>query len=84
MNKNKIISALIAGKKSIFNCRITSNRRVFQLGGIGTKALKVKPNRFKNYPHMEIVGFLDLNSFDDFTDEELALLEGFYNQLPSK
>lgn len=81
-NKNKIISALIAGKKNIFNCRITSNRRVFQLGGIGPKALKVKPNRFKDYPHLEIIGFLDFNEWDNFTDKELALVEAFYNQLP--
>ena len=82
MSKNRIISALIAGKKSIFNCRVKSNRRIFQLAGIGSKSLKIKPNRMANYPHLELVGFLDWSEWDNFTEAEKSLVEAFYNELP--
>lgn len=79
--KNKTISALIAGKKSIFNCRIKIGSRKFQLAGIGSSAIKVRPTRLKNYPHLEIVGFLNWKDWDNFTKEEKALVEAFYNSL---
>lgn len=82
MNKNQIVSALIAGKKSIYNCRIKSGRRVFQLGGIGSQTLKVRLNSPKGYPHLEISGFIRWDKWDEFTKEEKELVMTFYNQLP--
>ena len=82
MNKNRIVSALIAGKKSIFNCRIKNNRRVFQLGGVGAQNLKVRPNRIKEYPNLELIGFLPWDKWDSFTTEEKNLVMAFYDQLP--
>lgn len=82
MTKNKIVSALISQKSKIFNCKIKSNRRVFQLAGVGSKNLKIKPNRMAKYPHLELVGFLPWDKWEEFTDEEIALVESFYKQLP--
>ena len=79
--KNKVISALIAGKKSIFNSRIKVGSRKFQLAGIGSSSLKVRPTRLPNYPNLEIVGFLSWKDWDKFTKEEKALVEAFYNSL---
>ena len=79
--KNKVISDLISRKKSIFNCRIKVGSRKFQLAGVGSSSIKVKPTRLKNYPHLEIVGFLSWKDWDNFTKEEKALVEAFYNSL---
>ena len=82
MDKNTIVSALIAGKKNIYNCKIKSGRRVFQLGGIGGKTLKVRLNSPKDYPHLELNGFIAWEKWDDFTQAEKDLVMAFYSQLP--
>ena len=69
-------------KNSIFNCKVKSNRRIFQLAGVGSENLKVRPNRMANYPHLELVGFLPWDKWDEFSDEEKALVEAFYKQIP--
>lgn len=80
-DKNKIVSALIAGKKSIFNCRIKTGNRVFQLGGVGASALKVRLNPIKGYPHLEISGFINWEHWDEFTPQEKELVKAFYSQI---
>ena len=80
--KNKIISALISKKNSIFNCRIKSNNITFQLGGVGSKKLKVVPPSMADYPNLELVGYLPWEKRGDFSDQEKALVEAFYKQLP--
>lgn len=82
MMMNKIVSALIAGKKKIFNCTIlTKNGKRFQLAGVGAKALKVRPARIDGYPHLELVGFLEWNKWSEFTPEEKELVKAFYSQI---
>ena len=80
-DKNTIVSALIAGKKSIFNLRIKNGNRKFQLAGVGAKSLKVRPTRLPDYPHLELVGFLSWNEWDEFTPQEKKLVEAFYSQI---
>lgn len=81
-SKNNIISGLIRGKKSIFNCKVKVSRRIFQLGGVGSKALKVRVNPPKNFPHLELSGFLDWDKWEEFTEQEKELVRAFYNELP--
>lgn len=82
MDKNKIVSALITKKNSIYNLRVKVGTRKFQLAGIGAKNLKVRPTRLPKYPHMELVGFLDWSKWNEFTKEEQELVKAFYGSLP--
>ena len=82
MIKNKIISGLIAHKNKIFNLTVKIGTRKFQLAGVGSKSLKVKPARLPNYPNLELVGFLDWSQWNNFTDEEKELVRTFYSSLP--
>lgn len=80
--KNKVISALMSKKNSIFNLRVKVGNRKFQLNGVGTKNLKVKPTKLPNYPHLDLVGFLPWAEWDNFTPQEKELVEAFYKSLP--
>lgn len=80
-DKNAVVSALIAQKKSIFNCRIKVGNRVFQLAGLGASALKVRLNPIKGYPHLEVQAFLNWDKWDEFTPQEKELVKAFYSQI---
>lgn len=82
MNKNDIVSALIAQKSKIFNSTVKIGTRKFQLAGVGGQTLKVRPTRLPKYPHLELVGFLNWSEWDNFTKEEQKLVEAFYGSLP--
>ena len=79
-NKEKIVSALISKKQSIFNCKVRTNKRVFQLGGLGTSSLKVRFT-LPDYPNLEVQAFLNWDKWDDFSPEEQELVKAFYSQL---
>ena len=81
-DKNKVVSALIQKKNKIFNLRVKVGTRKFKLNGIGSKNLKVKPTRFADYPHLDLVGFLPWDKWEEFTDKEKKLVEAFYGSLP--
>lgn len=80
--KDKVISALMAQKKKIFNITVKVGTRKFQLAGVGAQTLKVRPTRLPKYPHLELVGFLSWSEWDNFTKEEEKLVEAFYGSLP--
>lgn len=80
--KNKIVSALIAQKKKIFNLTVKVGTRKFQLAGVGAQTLKIRPTRLPKYPHLELVGFLSWKDWEQFTTEEKKLVEAFYGSLP--
>ena len=82
MSKNAIVSALISQKSKIFNLRVKVGTRKFRLNGIGAENLKVKPTRLPQYPHLDLVGFLPWDEWDNFTKEERELVEAFYKSLP--
>lgn len=82
MDKHAIISALISKKYKIFNLRVKVGNRKFKLNGVGSENLKVKPTRLPDYPHMDLVGFLPWNEWDNFTEKERKLVEAFYGSLP--
>lgn len=84
MDKNQIVSALIARKNKIFDLRVKVGTRKFKLNGVGSKNLKVKPTRLPQYPHLDLVGFLPWNEWDNFTKEEKQLVMAYYNSLPKK
>ena len=82
MEIKEIISCLVKGKKSIFNCQVKVANRCFTLGGVGSKALKVKLNPIKNFPHLEVFGFINWDKYDEFTPQEKALVQAFLDELP--
>lgn len=82
MDIKEIISCLVKGKKSIFNAVVKVSGRNFQLAGVGNSALKVKINSPKGFPHLELSGFLNWDNYDQFTEQEKALVQAFIDELP--
>lgn len=82
MDIKEIISCLVKGKKSIFNCEVKVSNRKFQLAGVGSKALKVRVNSPKGFPHLELNGFINWDKYDEFTEQEKALVQAFVDELP--
>lgn len=80
MDKNKIISQLIAGKKNIFNCTIVVDNKKFQLAGVGSKTLKVR-TKVQGCPNLDSFGFLEWNKWEDFSPLERKIVEAFHKSL---
>lgn len=80
-NKNKIVSALISQKNKIFNSTVKVANRKFKLNGLGSSALKVKLNSPSGFPHLDVVGFINWDKWDEFTPQEKELVEAFYSQI---
>ena len=78
----EIIKSLVKGKKSIFNAQVKVGRRTFTLGGVGNSALKVKLNSPKNFPHLDLSGFLSWEKYEEFTPQEKELVQKFLDELP--
>lgn len=80
MEKNKVISQLIAGKKNIFNCTIIVENKKFQLAGVGAKTLKVR-TKVEGCPNLDSFAFLEWRKWDDFSPLEKQIVEAFYKSL---
>ena len=82
---SEIKSRLVKGKKSLWNFSFPSKvcGRPATLGGLGDHAVTLKLSPSKNYPHLDIKAFLNWNSYDDWTDEEKALVQALINELDS-
>ena len=80
------IQSLVKGKKSLWNFKFDSKvcGRATTLGGIGPKALTIKLQSSKTYPHLDIKGFLNWETYDSWTPEEKALVQALLNELDSK
>lgn len=74
---NSIINSLVKGKKTLWNFIFPKKicGRTASLAGLGNQALKIKLDSPKTYPHLDITGFISWEHYDDFTKEELALVE---------
>lgn len=85
MNKIETINKLNSkeNKKALWDFVFPSKvcGRKAHLGGIGPKALTLKLETSKTYPHLDIKCFLNWNKFDEFTPEEKKLVESLLNQL---
>lgn len=51
------------------------------LRGLGAQAIAIKLESTQKYPHLDIKCFLNYETFEDWTDEEKALVEVLLNQL---
>lgn len=80
-NKNKIVSALISQKNKIFNSTVKVSNRKFKLNGLGASALKVKLNSPQGFPHLDVIGFINWDKWNEFTPQEKELVQAFYSQL---
>lgn len=76
---------LIKNKKRVWNFSFPNKvcGRPTQLGGLGDKAITLKLQPSKSYPHLAIKAFLDWESYDEWTEEEKALVEALLNELGS-
>ena len=81
----EFVSSLVKGKKSLWNFSFSSKvcGRPAQLGGIGEKALTLKLGASAKYPHLDIKGFLNWDTYDDWTPEEKALAQALLEELDS-
>lgn len=79
----KLINSLVKEKKQLWNFVFPSKvlGRKTTLGGVGEQALKIKLSTTKTYPHLDISGFLNWEHYDEFTKEELALVDALLNEL---
>ena len=82
---SQIKNRLVKGKKSLWNFAFPMKvlGRQTSLGGIGPKAVTIKLQPSKTYPHLDIKGFLMWDDYDSFTPEEKALIDALLKELDS-
>lgn len=70
-------------KKALWNFEFPNKvcGRKATLRGLGSQAVAIKLESTKKYPHLDIKCFLNYESFEEWTDEEKALVESLLNQL---
>lgn len=80
-----VIKFLLKNKKQVWDFPFPSKvaGRKANLGGVGPKALTIKLESSKDYPNLEIKGFLSWDKWDSFTDKEKALIQVLLNELES-
>lgn len=83
---SKIVSSLVKGKKDLWNYKFQSKvaGRKAQLGGIGDRSLKISLETSRDYPNLDINGFLSWKDYDKFTDKEKALVQALLDELELK
>lgn len=77
---------LVKGKKKLWDFIFPQkvlNRRT-KLGGLGDKAITIKLEPSKSYPHLDIKAFLMWADYNEWTDEEKALADALLEKLNSQ
>ena len=84
-SKQQIINSLCKkeSKKALWDFEFPQKvwGRKASLRGLGKQAIAIRLESSKKFPHLDIKGFLNYESFDKWTDEEKALVESLLNQL---
>lgn len=70
-------------KKALWNFEFPNKvcGRKASLRGLGNQAIAIKLESSKTFPHLDIKGFLNYESYDEWTQEEKQLIEILLNQL---
>lgn len=70
-------------KKTLWNFEFPNKvcGRKASLRGLGSQAIAIKLETSKAFPHLDIKGFLNYESYDEWTKEEKQLVEILLNQL---
>lgn len=70
-------------KKALWNFEFPQKicGRKASLRGLGSQAIAIRLEPSKKFPHLDIKGFLNYESFDEWTEEEKELVETLLNQL---
>ena len=81
----EFVENLVKGKKSLWDFAFSSKvcGRPAKLGGLGKQALTLKLGSSAKYPNLDIKAFLNWDSYDDWTDEEKALVQALLDELES-
>lgn len=76
---------LIKGKKQLWDFKFPQKviNRPSMLGGIGDKALTIKLESSKKYPHLDIKAFLMWEEYNEWTEEEKKLVQVLLEELES-
>ena len=84
-SKEQIINSLTKkeNKKALWDFQFPQKvcGRKASLRGLGSQAIAIRLESSKKFPHLDIKGFLNYESFDEWTDEEKALVDTLLNQL---
>ena len=77
---------LVKGKKQLWDFIFPQKvlNRKTQLGGLGDKAITIKLESSKSYPHLDIKAFLMWADYNEWTDEEKALADALLEKLNSQ
>lgn len=70
-------------KKALWNFEFPHKvcGRKASLRGLGSQAIAIKLETSKTFPHLDIKGFLNYESYDEWTQEEKQLVDILLNQL---
>ncbi len=70
-------------KKTLWNFEFPKKvcGRKASLRGLGNQAIAIKLESSKAFPHLDIKGFLNYESYDEWTQEEKELVDILLNQL---
>ena len=70
-------------KKTLWNFEFPNKvcGRKASLRGLGSQAIAIKLESSKAFPHLDIKGFLNYESYDEWTQEEKELVDTLLNQL---
>lgn len=84
-SKEEIIKSLTKkeNKKALWDYQFPQKicGRKASLRGLGQQAIAIRLETSKKFPHLDIKAFLNYENFDDWTDEEKALVDTLLNQL---
>lgn len=84
-SKEKIIKQLTNkdNKKALWDFKFPQKvcGRKASLRGLGSQAIAIRLESSKNFPHLDIKCFLNYDNFEEWTDEEKALVDTLLNQL---
>ena len=80
---SEIKNSLVKGKKSLWNFEFSQKVAGHKatLGGLGDKAVTLKLQSNKSYPHLDIKAFLNWETYDEWTKEEKALVQALRQEL---
>lgn len=79
-------TSLVKGKKALWNFEFSQKVAGHKatLGGLGDKAITLKLESNKSYPHIDIKAFLNWDSYEEWTEKEKSLVQVLLNELESK
>ena len=79
----KKVQKILKNKKQVWDFPFPAKicGRNAKLGGVGNQALTIKLESTKDYPNMEIKGFLNFKNKEKFTKKEMELIDILFSEI---